>query len=165
MRTKKTTRVHSFEVRARYKSSVHHLARELESKLTELQNNGYNIISVIPTECEEYDYPDHFKSTLLTIIASIEVQVTESEEKGNQFPAIGFEPLSENITDDDLVDYMQNHGCGTFLIYMRYRYDYEEEWTYSTEVCYLEDFSTIIWLNDWDEGQQKVEFLGIAEIS
>ena len=164
MRTKKTTRVHSFEVRATNKNSVPYLARTLECKLTELQNNGYNIISVIPTECKEYEYPDYFSSTLFTIIASIEEQVTESEE-GNQFPIIKFEPLSEYTTDDDLVDYMQNHSCGTFLIYMRYRYDYEVKWTYSTEICYLKDFSNIEWLNDWYEGQEKFEYLGIAEIS
>ena len=78
---------------------------------------------------------------------------------------IKFEPLSEYTTDDDLVDYMQNHSCGTFLIYMRYRYDYEVKWTYSTEICYLKDFSNIEWLDDWYEGQENFEYLGIAEIS
>ena len=53
------------------------------------------------------------------------------------------------------------------LVHMRYKYSWEDRWTYSNE--YLEvDMSVedyYIWLNDWNEEQEDVEILGCIDIS
>ena len=53
------------------------------------------------------------------------------------------------------------------LVYMRYKYSWEDRWTYSNE--YLEVDMNVdgyyIWLNDWNEGQEDVEILGCIDVS
>lgn len=62
--------VRSFEVRAKKKSLVCNLSRDLDELLIDLQSKGWNIINVISTPCNEYDFKDgYFDSTLFTIIA------------------------------------------------------------------------------------------------
>lgn len=52
------------------------------------------------------------------------------------------------------------------LVYMRYKYSWEDKWTYSNEVleadCSVDGF--YVWINDWDEGQECVEILGCVSI-
>lgn len=52
------------------------------------------------------------------------------------------------------------------LVYMRYKYSWEDKWTYSNEVleadCSVDGF--YVWINDWDEGQEHVEILGCVSI-
>lgn len=62
--------VRAFEVRARNRNLVCDLASNLDKELRNLQKNGWNIISVTATPVKEYDYPNHFDSTLFTIVAS-----------------------------------------------------------------------------------------------
>ena len=40
-----------------------------------------------------------------------------------------------------------------------------EEWYYSNELCITEGQDGILWLNDWYEGQQYVDFIAFAEIN
>lgn len=53
------------------------------------------------------------------------------------------------------------------LVYIKYKYSWETEWTYSNEI--LEADGSVdgyyIWLTDWDEGQEDVEILGCIAIS
>jgi len=64
--------VRSFEVRANKKALVNDLARDLDSKLCELQREGWTILNVVSTPCIEWDYPKYFDSMLFTIIAEHE---------------------------------------------------------------------------------------------
>lgn len=64
--------VRAFEVRANKEMLVCNLARDLDSELRKLQDNGWMVMSVTATKCKEYDYPKPFESTLFTIVASHE---------------------------------------------------------------------------------------------
>ena len=45
------------------------------------------------------------------------------------------------------------------------KYDFEEEWTYSTECAAWNACEDCVsWLNDWYEGQQNVEYLAISKL-
>lgn len=62
--------VRSFEIRAHKPGLVHNLARDLDNKLVELQQDGWNIISVFNTPCREWEAcKGYFDSVLFTIIA------------------------------------------------------------------------------------------------
>ena len=83
-----------------------------------------------------------------------------------KIPSIEFVRLKKGMTASELYDYMEeNDDYGSFLVYLRYRYDFEEEWDYSVE-CALYDCctETVFWLNDWFEGQQHVEYLAISKV-
>ena len=73
--------------------------------------------------------------------------------------------LKKGITEEELNDYMEENDDGSFFVYLRYKYDFEEEWTYSIE-CAFYDYCmfTVCWLNDWYEGQQNVEYLAISKL-
>ncbi len=52
------------------------------------------------------------------------------------------------------------------LVYLRYKYQWENKWTYSKEYLMVDitDSINYSWLNDWHEGQQDVEVLGCINI-
>lgn len=55
----------------------------------------------------------------------------------------------------------------TQLVHLRYKYEWENEWTYSNEILTV-DMNVegyYCWLKDWYEGQQDVEILGCIAIS
>ena len=81
-----------------------------------------------------------------------------------KMPQINFIPLKQGITEDELNEYMVNSDDTNFLIYLRCKYKTDKEWEYLVEsaTCGFDD--GIIWLNDWDEGQQDVEYLAITKI-
>lgn len=68
--------VRSFEVRAKSRSLVRDLSRDLDRELISLQNHNWSIISVTPVKCLEYEYPESFESTLFVIVASHEEEET-----------------------------------------------------------------------------------------
>lgn len=62
--------IRSFEVRTYKQGLVCNLARDLNEKLVELQQNGWKIISVVDTPCKEWEAcKGYFDSVLFTIIA------------------------------------------------------------------------------------------------
>lgn len=53
------------------------------------------------------------------------------------------------------------------LVYLRYKYEWEDDWTYSNEILTV-NFDVegyYCWLKDWNEGQQDVEILGCIAVS
>ena len=82
-----------------------------------------------------------------------------------KIPSIEFVRLKKGITEEELYDYMAENDDGGFLVYLRYKYDFEKEWDYSIE-CASYDCcrDAVCWLNDWYEGQQNVEFLAISKL-
>jgi hypothetical protein len=82
-----------------------------------------------------------------------------------KIPSIEFVRLKKGMTESELYDYMAENDDGGFLVYLRYKYDFEKEWYYSIE-CASYDCcrDAVCWLNDWDEGQQNVEFLAISKL-
>jgi hypothetical protein len=83
-----------------------------------------------------------------------------------KIPSIEFVRLKKGMTDSELYDYMaENDDWGCFLVYLRYKYDFEEEWDYFVECASYDCCTeTVFWLNDWYEGQQNVEYLAISKL-
>ena len=52
-----------------------------------------------------------------------------------------------------------------YSIIMRTKYSSTDEWYCSNELCTIEGQEGILWLNDWYEGQEYVDFIAFAEIS
>ena len=80
-------------------------------------------------------------------------------------PNIKFIPF-KGATVNELVNYMQEHTDEhVFLVHLRWQYEYEKEWEYITDACSLCNFDDILWMTDWHEGQQYVEYLGITQMN
>ena len=80
-------------------------------------------------------------------------------------PDIKFVPFQDDVTEKDLMEYMITHyEEEIFLVHLRCRYEHEKQWQYITDACCLCGFDDILWLNDWYEGQQYVEYLGITQM-
>ena len=62
--------IRSFEVRADSPALAGNLARDLDKKLVELQQDGWKIISVVDIPCKEWEAcKGYFYTVLFTIIA------------------------------------------------------------------------------------------------
>ena len=56
-------------------------------------------------------------------------------------------------------------GKGDYIVKLKYKHDYESEYTYSNEVVSYEiDSDSWIWLNDWCEGETDVEVMAYVAI-
>ena len=81
-----------------------------------------------------------------------------------EMPKIIFEPLDDNSIGGLIKKMHESPGASCFLVYLRNRYQHETEWEYLIECCSLYNQNDILWFNDWDEGQQYIEYLGIAVV-
>lgn len=84
-------------------------------------------------------------------------------------PNLRFYPLL-GTTEEDLNAFVKRCmddpiDIDDFIVYMRIRYDHETEWLYLLEPLFF-DFDTWrpTWENDWDEGQQHVEYLAVMPL-
>ena len=67
----------------------------------------------------------------------------------------------------DLMLYLKTKEIETQIVYLRYKYTWENAWTYSNEILNV-DMSVdgfYIWSSDWNEGQEDVEVLGCIAVS
>ena len=81
-----------------------------------------------------------------------------------KMPKINFEPLLNNSEEALLENIYNNPGASCFLVYLRCKYSHQTEWEHLIECCGLYGQADILWFNDWYEGQQDIEYLGIAVI-
>ena len=81
-----------------------------------------------------------------------------------EMPKINFEPLPNNSRDALLERIYENPCVSCFLVYLRNKYKNETEWEYLIECCSLYNQYDVEWFNDWWEGQEDVEYLGVAVI-
>lgn len=88
---------------------------------------------------------------------------TYRKDEPKKSPNIRFVPLEGN-TEDDLRAELEKHACEnpTRLVWMRYKYRWEDKWHYSVEACCTDLEERIIWFNDWWEGQEDVEYLAVS---
>lgn len=66
-----------------------------------------------------------------------------------------------------LIEKILNHPeCDCFVVYLKYKYDYEEEYVYTAQPCNITwgGNTVIMWFNDWWEGQQDVEYISVMGI-
>ena len=81
-----------------------------------------------------------------------------------EMPKINFEPLLNHSKDALLERIYKNSNVSCFLVYLRCKYLHQTEWEYLIECCGLYGADEVIWFNDWYEGQQDIEYLGVAVI-
>ena len=68
-------------------------------------------------------------------------------------------------TIEQFFEYMKENNLFEVIVNIRYKYSYENNYTYSNEyLCYHFEHDTFEWLNDWDEGQKDVEILGYISV-
>ena len=67
----------------------------------------------------------------------------------------------------EFAKYLETKDIETQIVYLRYKYSWEDDWVYSNEI--LEVDMTVdgfyIWSSDWNEGQEDVEILGCIAVS
>ena len=81
-----------------------------------------------------------------------------------EMPKINFEPLLNYSEDSLLKKVWDNPLARCFLVYLRCKYAYQTKWEYLIECCCDTYPGGLLWFNDWYEGQDDVEYLGIAII-
>lgn len=89
---------------------------------------------------------------------------TDNSNKEFTYPTISFKPL-ENRDEKSVIEYMNIHPeVSNFMVYLRCKYEHQIEWEYLIEACAPDWNDEILWLIDWHEGQQDVEYLAITQI-
>ena len=84
-----------------------------------------------------------------------------------KIPSIEFVRLKKGITEEELYNYMveEDDDYCNYLVYLRYKYDFEKEWDYSVQCVSIDCCEECLnWLDDWYEGQQNVEYLAISKL-
>lgn len=81
-----------------------------------------------------------------------------------KMPKIKFIKLDNVTTEKDLLKHMDPAASYNYLVFLRCKYASDKKWEYLIEACSYCGFDDILWLNDWYEGQQYVEYLGITKI-
>lgn len=73
------------------------------------------------------------------------------------------------MTIKEFAKYLKTKDIETQIVYLRYKYSWEDTWTYSNEILKVDmrvdvdSFYT--WMSDWNEGQEDVEILGCIAVS
>ncbi len=69
---------------------------------------------------------------------------------------------------EEFKKYLESLECiETQIVYIKYKYSWEENWTYSNEILEV-DMNTdgyYAWASDWNEGQEDIEILGCIALS
>ena len=67
------------------------------------------------------------------------------------------------MTKEKFYEWLQDQPAEDKVVYMRYKYSWENEWTVSYEYLMV-DGNDFLWLYDWSEGEEDVEILGCIDI-
>lgn len=78
----------------------------------------------------------------------------------------------EYLSYDEFFDLIKTFPCQDYIVKIRYKYDWEKEWTVENEILEYYPSSipidriddNYVWLNDWFEGQQWVEIMGFMPL-
>lgn len=75
--------------------------------------------------------------------------------------------INDRSCIDEVKSYMENNWVFSVYVFIRIRYDSDLDWCY---VCSRLDsesmeFDSFVWEDDWDEGQQHVEYLAFADLN
>lgn len=74
--------------------------------------------------------------------------------------------MNQDAAEQYISTRMSEYYDGAWIIYLRYKYDFENKWTYSFESASPDCIGGygLCWLNDWWEGQQDVEYIAMTEM-
>lgn len=65
------------------------------------------------------------------------------------------------MTINEMFDELENKVRDTYIVTLKYKYDFEEKYTIENHILEYDCMSdSYVWLNDWNEGQTDVEVLG-----
>ena len=70
------------------------------------------------------------------------------------------------MTLEQFHEYLDKQPISDKLVNMRYKYSWEDIWTYSNEILEVNDRvdGYYEWLSDWNEGQEDIEILGCIAV-
>ena len=84
-----------------------------------------------------------------------------------QIPIHYFTSTKKEDLENEITQYetKRGYGGGGYVILMRDKYDWEKQWEEAAEFIshYWGSQEYFMWDNDWDEGQQDVEFIGLID--
>ena len=70
------------------------------------------------------------------------------------------------MTENDFFKYLRDKTIQDYIVALRYKYSWEDDWNYSNEILEWEpSLTSYIWSVDWDEGYDEVEVLGCISIA
>lgn len=65
------------------------------------------------------------------------------------------------MTIDEMFNELENKMRDTYIVTLKYKYDFEENYTIENHILEYESITdSYVWLDDWYEGQTDVEVLG-----
>lgn len=68
------------------------------------------------------------------------------------------------MTLEELFKALEDAPYSDYIIRLKFKYDWEIEYTYSNEVLEANGRGGWIWHNDWDEGPTDVEVIGCISV-
>ena len=70
------------------------------------------------------------------------------------------------MTENDFFKYLRDKEIQDYIVSLRYKYSWEDDWNYSNEILEWEpSLTSYVWNVDWDEGYDEVEVLGCIPIA
>lgn len=85
-----------------------------------------------------------------------------------KIPSIEFVRLKKGMTDSELNDYIAENDDYSFLVYLRYKYDFEEE-VHKQNICGITSSNEYLYGIEFDDGarfcvdREQIEFVGENE--
>lgn len=71
------------------------------------------------------------------------------------------------MTIEEFYKELENKTIEDYIVTLKYKYDFEEEYTITNEILEVEIDKYphhYVWFNDWNEGQTDVEILGYIPV-
>ena len=68
------------------------------------------------------------------------------------------------MTLKEFYKFIEDKPLGDKIVWLKYKYDYEERYDYSCQVLLYEAANGYSWLNDWYEMQDNVVILGYIDV-
>ena len=68
------------------------------------------------------------------------------------------------MTLEKLFETLEDATYCEYIVRLKYKYDWETEYTYSNELILDNGRGDWYWQNDWDEGQTDVEVVGFMAV-
>lgn len=66
---------------------------------------------------------------------------------------------------NDFYKYLESKPREDYIVKLRYKYSWEDDWNYSNEILECTFDLNYIWNNDWNEGYDDVEVLGYIAVA
>lgn len=65
---------------------------------------------------------------------------------------------------DEFYEEIKRYPFDDYIVYIRLKHDFEEEYRYTNEL-YIPEYFDYVWLHDWWEGEDDVTILGFTAVA